>query len=977
MPEPTTSRREEPVGFHDRPRAEKNLEQIRQRVPQSVSDAIPALLADSPDPDSALNLFERLTEGVNPELVRLFDKHRSLVHYALILFGYSQFLGETLLHNVDLLPALLREANLDRSHSHEEFREAFARFRSRSFETDVASLLSRFKRREYIRIVLRDVLGLATISETTGEISALSDVLIEEALHSCASTLHAKYGFPEHKDKQGRRAKTAFTVLALGKLGGNELNYSSDIDLMFIYGDGESLPDAPITNREYFVKLAQQVTDVLSRVTKEGFVFRIDLRLRPQGREGESAIALSQALRYYGDSAHDWERQAMIKVRHCAGDVALARQFIRKVQESVYTEHVNFPAIETALQTRDRIQDRRRTARHEGLDVKLDRGGIRDIEFLVQCLQRVYGGKEKWLRSGGTLFSLQKLHDKQHISGSDFQQLTTAYEFLRTVEHRLQLRRGQQTHRLPAAQEDLAILARSLRSDLITTDNVVGTIAGRMREVSSIYDRIIHQQQQQTEQQASDDFELRTLDLSFGRVQSDLQILHRLAAENSPLHPVASRDDFDPHTRRNLFRFLSSALTSAERYAAVAKNPDLVEKALQLFRQSEFLTDILARHPEDIANLADLRQSSTRHQAPTLFTPDDPIRSAHSELLEKYIASDALPYSEKLTLLRRRFRHRMFLSSAHDIFEARPTFASYADTTSAAEEAISAALAITATPGLAIMALGRLGTREFDILSDADLLFVRQPEVPAEVAIRAAEDVMHALSAYTVEGSVLAVDARLRPRGNDGELTITPEQFRAYCAEEAQPWEALTYTKLRHIAGDEQLGAYALAATEPLYQRFGHTSEFGFSVREMRKKLEQSESNTSIKTGPGGLYDIDFAASYLLVRSALRTADGNTRTRLQKLGQARLIGEQQLQTLLDALEFWRTLEHVARLATGRAQRSIPVGEHARRSVDELMARIYGFTAVDLDHVASSTRAAVRHVFEDIVDGHPGDLHSER
>lgn len=923
------------------------------------------MLAEIPDADSALNLFERLTEGGSTELFRTFEKHRVLVHYALILFGYSQYLGETLLHNLDLLPSLLREENLDRSHSREEFREAFARFRSRSFETDIAGLLARFKRREYIRIVLRDVLGLAAISETTGEISALSDVLIDEALQSCFSSLHAKYGMPEHRDKQGRTAKTPFTVLALGKLGGNELNYSSDIDLMFLYGDGETLPEAPLTNREYFVKLAQQITDVLSRVTKEGFVFRIDLRLRPQGREGESAIALSQALRYYTEAAHDWERQAMIKVRHCAGDVALARQFIRKVQESVYTEHVNFPAIETALQTRDRIQDRRKVARQEGLDVKLDRGGIRDIEFLVQCLQRVYGGKEKWLRSGGTLFSLQKLHDKQHITGSDFHQLTTTYEFLRTIEHRLQLRRGQQTHRLPTAQGDVGILARSLRDDAIRADNVVAVIRDRMGEISAIYDRVIHQQQQQTEEQASEDFELRTLDLSFGRVQSDLQILHRLAAENSPLYPIAARTDLDAHTRRNLFRVLSSALTSAERYTAVAASSELVEKALQLFRQSEFLTDILARHPEDVANLADLRQSSSRHQAATLFTPEEPIRSSHSQSLEEFLASDALAHSEKLTLLRRRFRHRMFLSGAHDVFEARPVFASFADTTIAAEEAISAALAIAGAEGLSIMALGRLGTREFDILSDADLLFVRRPDISSAAATRIAEEVMQTLSVYTSEGTVLAVDVRLRPHGKDGELTVTPDQLRSYFAQEAQPWEALTYTKLRFIAGEEQLASEAVAAADQSYQRFVMSS-FATSVREMRTKLEESEVASNIKTGRGGVYDIDFATAYLLIRHGIRTAEGNTRQRVQKLGSVKLISQNDLQVLLDGLEFWRTLEHVTRLATGRARRTVPVGEQARRSMEELMSQIYGPCATDLQSRANSIRTSVRAVFESLL-----------
>src|SRR5206468_11710056 len=206
---------------------------------------------------------------------------------------------------------------------------------------------------------------------------------------------------------------TPFAVLSLGKLGGNELNYSSDIDLLYLHGDGPEPPAAAISNREYFVRLAQQVTEILSRHTAEGAVFRIDLRLRPQGNEGELAISLSNALRYYAETAHDWERQALIKVRNSAGDIALAREFIRRVQPQVYSEQVNFAAIKTALVAREKIDRKRRkqaaTEGYESIDVKIDRGGIRDIEFLVQCLQRVYGGAEPWLRSGGTVFSLQKL----------------------------------------------------------------------------------------------------------------------------------------------------------------------------------------------------------------------------------------------------------------------------------------------------------------------------------------------------------------------------------------------------------------------------------------------------------------------------------------------------------------------------------------------------------------------------------------
>src|SRR5205823_6125832 len=228
-----------------------------------------------------------------------------------------------------------------------------------------------------------------------------------------------------------------------------------------------------------------KVTEMLSRVTREGSIFRIDMRLRPQGNEGELAISLSHALRYYAETAHDWELQALIKVRHTAGDQALAREFIRGVQGRVYADgegakenqnpwlrsgfrqqapaltsfrvtpakRLNFAAIETALKSREKMHQRRQQSAPErspqSLDVKMDRGGLRDIEFLVQCLQRVYGGSEPWLRSGGTLFSLQKLHDKGHISVHEFQELTSAYTFIRYLAHLSQLCLVQHVHRLP------------------------------------------------------------------------------------------------------------------------------------------------------------------------------------------------------------------------------------------------------------------------------------------------------------------------------------------------------------------------------------------------------------------------------------------------------------------------------------------------------------------------------------------------
>ncbi|HEV2021375.1 MAG TPA: hypothetical protein VGQ94_02505 [Terriglobales bacterium] len=961
------------IAFRDPEAAALNLERIATRAPHGVLDALPTLLAGSPDPDAALNLFEKLCAEGSGETLRLLDRHRGLIHYALAIFGYSQFLGETLIQNPDLLQQLSREKKLDRSHSREDFEESLARFRSRSLEADTALALARFKRREYIRIMLRDVLGLATLADTTGEISALSDVLIAAALGEADSALHKRYGPPRHNDAQGRLVETPFAVLSLGKLGGNELNYSSDVDLMFLHGDGEPPEAAEISNREYFIRLAQQTTEVLSRLTREGPVFRIDLRLRPQGSEGEPAVGLSQALRYYSETAHDWELQAMIKARHSAGDLALAREFLRGVLPCVYRAKVNFIAIETALDTREKISSHRRKkgpAKAAGLDVKLDRGGIRDIEFLVQCLQRVYGGEELWLRSGGTLFSLQKLHDKDHISGKDFHDLNSGYEFLRRVEHRLQLRQGQQTHHLPQSEAELRVLTRSVVGPRAAeaSEGIEEEVRRRMAAVAEIYHRVIHKQHLPKREDQDSEFRLRSTAAESGKEQSFKQILEHLAGDSPGLYEIAARRDLASHTRRNLQRFLSAALTSSERYAAVARAPQAVERALQIFAVSEGLTEILIRHPEEIRTLEDLGEGERAAEAARLF-PDAQSAGAGGDPAFAHIATGAAEQGEKMALLRRYSRHRTFAAGARDLAELRPVYESLEELSAAADDAIAAALGMAGAPAqFAVLALGRLGSREFDIASDADLLFLREEKLDARKAARAAEQIVEALAAYTREGTVFAVDPRLRPRGGEGELVVTPANLASYIAGEAHAWEALTYTKLRFIAGSGRLAERAVTAVEQGSARFADDPAFPAAVREMRGKLEKAESSEpgSFKTGPGGFYDIDFVASYLMVRNRVRLA-GNIRERLHGLAAQGHLSDNDCATLDSAAELLRTLEHVVRLVTGRARKSVPASDHARETVERLTRKLLRRDfAGGLEGELTRAFTSVREVYERVL-----------
>jgi glutamate-ammonia-ligase adenylyltransferase len=644
----------------------------------------------------------------------------------------------------------------------------------------------------------------------------------------------------------------------------------------------------------------------------------------------------------------------------------------------VYTETVNFPAIKTALVAREKMQKRRSVATLEptgpAIDVKLDHGGIRDIEFLVQCLQRVYGGAEPWLRSGGTLFSLHKLHDKGHISGREFHDLTSAYEFLRHLEHRLQLREGQQTHRLPAGEAELHVLQRAMEGYApgeYRAGDLTSIVGRRMAAVAEIYQRIIYQQQTRGRQQSpGTDFKLLSALEPATADHSSQQILERLAADSPELYQAIKRQDLGPQARKSVFRFLSSAFSSSQRYAAVLQHPGALLRALVVFDTSEYLTEILIRHPEEIITLAELEPGRPRTGGGYLFEPGRELFGGTADPVFAYLADSSVPYGEKRALLRQHFRHRAFVAGARDILEARDVYESFCEIAVAAEEAIATAYAMAGSPaGLAVMALGRLGSGEFDLLSDADLLFVCGEENDRLALTRCAEQMMHSLAAYTREGMVFPVDARLRPRGSEGELLITPTQLAAYFEQEAQAWEALMYTKLRFVAGSRDEGQRAQSRLEVLFERFAREAGFLRAVREMRVKLEAAEApESSFKSSPGGTYDIDFATSFLLVKHGVPEKPGSLRDRLWRCAAAGLLQKADAAVLDHAAELLRTVEHVSRLAVGRAIKWLPATEHGRQVTEKLTGQILQREFPDgLERELEKTCRDVRQIYEGVLE----------
>ena len=329
---------------------------IRELLPAEAAAQLPQFLADAGNQDLAVLQLEILLQQHPAEALSAFESSGLVLRSCVALFGSSQWLSQTLLQNPDLLQLFARSPELTPTRCADDFREQFARFRLRSHETALPIVLARFKRREYVRIFTRELLGLASLAETTEEISALSDVLIERALMLCETDLRRRYGWPLLRSSQGRVHPARFSVLSLGKLGGNELNYSSDIDLLYLCDDAEDAGAISISAREFFTRLAQELTSVLSDVSADGQVFRVDLRLRPQGTSGEMVAGCAQALRYYRSVAQDWELQALLKLRHSAGDRMLAREFVEQVQELIYCKQLSLSAIQTAAHSLERIR---------------------------------------------------------------------------------------------------------------------------------------------------------------------------------------------------------------------------------------------------------------------------------------------------------------------------------------------------------------------------------------------------------------------------------------------------------------------------------------------------------------------------------------------------------------------------------------------------------------------------------------------
>jgi [glutamine synthetase] adenylyltransferase / [glutamine synthetase]-adenylyl-L-tyrosine phosphorylase len=895
-----------------------------------AAERLRQLIESVPDPDAARHYLACLRQE-SPEGYERILSSPAATRCAVAVFSYSRFLSESVVREPERLLHVANSGTFYRALSRDDYRDRLVRFLGkRASAIDFA----RFRRLHILRILLRDVLGVATLGDVTDELSHLADAILEVAYRHIRAGLVAQHGEPRLEN--GRPC--GFSVISLGKLGGSELNYSSDIDLMFVYG-GTGQTDGPhvLTNKEFYKKVANQYTESLSSYTAEGQCYRVDLRLRPEGTLGEVCISEEGAREYYTLRARDWEKQMLIKARISAGDAEPGAGLLEMVEPLIYRSTIDFRAVEALSETRQRISEKLAAKKRTpaGLNVKLTPGGIRDIEFLVQCLQRLHGGREQWVRHGGTMFALFRLRDKGFLTDDEYARLAAAYQFLRYLEHRVQVEEDRQIHTLPADPAQLDLLARKMPAEpgsaVANSATLQARLADHLAAVREIYDRVV-----------------------LARRTEPVAPPAALAERGAPKLAAALKAADLQRGRAHFERFLEQA--PAAIVQRLEETPWLTSAAIDLFEHSGYFADQLLRHPELVDEIGEPFQLE-----------GGPLRDA--------------------VALRRFYRRQMLRIQSESMLARAPVFSTLSKTSVLADSVIAAAyrIAVAEAPPPAdptyypfdqmmVIALGRLGMREFDLGSDADLNFVI-PDTDAAGIVYwtgVAERIIRTLGSYTGEGVMFVIDTRLRPNGREGDLVQTEGAYKSYFAHGAEAWEGISYMKARAIAGNLDRATRFLHELQDVdWVRYGQSMRSRGELRAMRARLEREQGvRNPLKAGYGGYYDIDFALMYLRLREAgvfFRVL--NTPERIDVIERMGSLSREDAEFLREAATFYRALDHGQRVSTGQAGGSLPTAAAQLEVLTDLVRRwtprhLHTLPLADaLDDIRKRTRDLFDRIFQ--------------
>jgi len=977
-------------------------------LPPDLVAPLAAHLERLPDPDAAVRLAQRLAAaGALPS-----DPSR--LHALLTIGGCSPYLGGLLHERPDLLDALPTGGPGRALPTREDLEEDLARSRFRDSSADVAMVLRRFKEREYLRIALADLLRTADLAAITRSLSLLADVLIDRAVRAAAADLESRHGRPTFRNERGEVEDSEFSVLGLGKLGGEELNYSSDIDIVYLFArDGETTGvgaagEGSISNREFYTRLAADVTRIIGGAGSDVEIFRIDLNLRPGGRDGDLVISEAAAVAYYRGWAEPWERQALIKARPVAGSAALGRRFVEAVEPLVYSAAPDPYLSVEMVAMKDRIDGRLREQGHSDRDVKLGRGGIRELEFGVQALQLQRGGGDRWLRQGNTLLALHRLADRGLVGFAEYAALAEAYVFLRDVEHRLQLLNNRQTALLPADPAALRALARNLWLVAPPRDDEAAALAAALDRhrgaVRAFYDSVLGRASQVAIAEDTSDLlldrldetalldRLRRLDLPGAEgllrpVQNLRRLLQparlppdlkRALRRAGPLLVQAAAGSSNPRRALlNLETLLSALLPEPETLSRLLAHREILTPAVRLLGRSDLLTGLLVRQPEILRTLEDRGR---------LVRAPDPEEEC-GRLLEAACAPG--DPGTRAAELRRRHQAALAATALRDINRLASVRQVVKSLSDLADGAVEAALRLARDEAgdpatgarLAVIGLGRLGYRELDYGSDLDLLFIHETEGEDQALERArASDlcagVVRLLSTHSRDGQIYRVDLRLRPSGSKGELVASSRALADYFTRGADVWEMQSFLKARPVAGDRALGERVVDDIERLILARAAAipgTELAATVRDMRDRLASAgrpdPGSRRPKLGPGGLADIDFAIEYLQLRHAVAgPRDKDTLRLLTHLASAGLLGEEELRAFYEGYLFLRGIDHEMRLVGGAPADTLPADPRRLQEIGRALPEFAdaGDPAAALLQAWDLRTAAVRRAFDAVV-----------
>jgi [glutamine synthetase] adenylyltransferase / [glutamine synthetase]-adenylyl-L-tyrosine phosphorylase len=873
----------------------------------------------------------------------------------------------------------------------------------------VTAALRLAKRQVALVCALADISGQWQLEQVTGALSGLAEATLGLAIAHLLRGAHdageLRLPHPENPAVGG-----GFTVLGMGKLGARELNYSSDIDLIVLFD-----PGAPIyTERTadhamvaFAARVARGLVGLMEARDADGYVFRTDLRLRPDPAATPPAVAIGNAITYYESMGQNWERAAMIKARPVAGDLALGWSFLEAIKPFVWRRGLDFAAIADIQAMKRRIDEHRGTALSEGSDpiariaghnVKLGEGGIREIEFLVQTLQMVWGGRDPALRDRTTLGALRLLTRAGHVPRRTERELAAAYRFLRQVEHRLQMINDRQTHSLPDKPEDLARVAVFLgfADTAAFAEALIHQLTRVRAHYAAVFENVpapLYELNRDTALDFRGDDPSPPATIAALRVMgfaAPERIVARVRAWTAghvrALRSERAREMMDqllptilarlggqPHpddTFSRFDRFLSAQPAGVQLLSLFQRNPALLDRIAAVLGAAPRLADHMASNPSALEGLI----SPSEENAPAALR----LRLRHARDLLEAIDQTSRAVTEE-----------DFAISVATMEGRLDADTSGLRRTAMADAALRALLPLVQADfaarsgkvrggGMAVVAMGKAGGREMMAGSDLDLMFIY--DHPSEVTesrgartmavsqwfVRLAHAYVAALTAPGVEGQLYAVDMRLRPSGNKGPVAVSLEAFRRYHEQDAWTWERMALTRARVIAGPAALREKTRRAIAEAIAGDPRTVRDDATAMRMRMLRElPPDGPWDVKARPGGLVEVEFIAqmSQLLhARERPEVLSATTREALRRLGEAGVLTPDDASLLIRADHVWRTVQGMLRITVGREGRNDLPDASARPLLRALDATDLPSLRRNLDALAEQVRAAfVRYV----------------